>query len=501
MKTTKIKSICGQITWSLFVVCTIVFLLTELVILERTHTALWNSLDHDLTLRTQFLTSLVDIENYEFDFDEEDISQEEYGEETGSSYFMILQADTLEEIARSPSLTNKSDLMDESLKSVDVSEPIHFTRFINGRKYRIAAAKHLIVWDDEDDDEEEENDEDDHVTGNYQGRDVDGDRPEVYGVFVVGVGTDETEKQFTFMFQLTAGAMALGLFLLLWSGRLLLRKNLKHLNDFADEVSGISSKNLKPVHVPDIREIAVVAKTLNEVVAELERVFQRERQFTSNVAHELRTPISEIRSLVEVALDYSDDIDPETRELLEDVMKSNVHLHSILENLLVLSRHDSAQLKTEPSRFNVRDVVLPALKRIRKKAESRGLRIASNVPEECTIFTDEHMFQTVLDNLLANAANYAAEKGEIRLEVKSTESDLELIVTNPVIDLTPEDLPHLFDRFWRKHQVRSTEDSHSGLGLPIAEALLSHLGFSISVDINDQGTFRVLIRGARHRKI
>ena len=489
------KTISGQITWSLFLICILVFIITELLIMERTHSTLWRALDHDLEIRAEFLSSLVDIEDGKVDFDIDDISQSDYKEDEGAAFFLILNSENLEEIGRSPTLKNYSLPTHKNFPDRASGDSVYWTEDIHGKAVRMVALCRLIKLDIEDDEmaagEEKKQIEREHpiVSGE--------DNIDSFGIYIVGIQTKATELQYANMFRLTALALGLGLLLLLWTGRMVLLRNLKLLQDFRDEVQGISAKNLKPVQVPKVEEIAQIAMTLNIVMKHLDEVFQRERQFTSNVAHELRTPIAEIRSLAEVVLDYSEDIEPEARENFREILKSSIHLHSILENLLLLSRYDYAQLKTESTMFEIGSVILPSLERIRSGRTARKLSLSHIIPENCLVYTDVHMFQTGFDNLLSNAVEYSPEGGAIGVEIHCDSDNLELVLYNQVDDITEEDLPFLFDRFWRKHRVRSTEDSHSGLGLSIAQVLFWHLGFEIKPELVDNQILRMTISGKR----
>ena len=495
--TTKQKSIQGQITMSLFVVCTLIFCLIELFILERTHKTLWNALDQDLKIRAQFLTSIINIENGEFDYDREDITLPEYNTDNGTAFFVILEAKNLNEIVRSQSLSNPKYFNQITFPQKPITEPIYWTQKINNETIRLIAVRQVIQRDEEDDREPNKIKNDDIRIKPHEPLN-DPNQPDVLGLFVVGSETAEIESQFNMVLRLTTVALGLGLLILLWTGRRILHRNLKLLANFRDEVSDISAQNLKPVKVPEVTEIADIASTLNHVVDHLDQVFQRERQFTSNVAHELRTPISEIRTLSEVALEYSDDLNTESRENYESILDSSIHLQNILENLLILSRFDFSQLKTKPTEFDLNDVLLPALNRLKNAAENRNLTFELQAPDNCIMLTDEHMLQTVLDNLLANAVSYSPEKSTINIEIQCEPQKIEIVISNPVMDLTETDLPFIFDRFWRKQQVRSTEDCHSGLGLPIAQALLTQLGFQILVSLVGGTIFQVKISGQRN---
>jgi signal transduction histidine kinase len=509
----KRKSITGQITWSLFLICTVVFAVTELFILERTHSALSDALDKDLKTRAEFLRSLVDIEDGVFDFDEEDINMPDYLDADSKACFLILVEKTHVELGRSPSLGDNEFILPGAVTNRSLVEPVYWTQEMGDETVRCIAASEIVEWDDEDDDEDEDDEDyedgpsvygapDDDREDDDNGEDAaeeaalgDLDRPVVRGIFIVGVKTEETEEQFMAMFQRTAMALGFGLILLLWTGRFVLLANLKYLKDFNEEVRGISSMHLEPVSVPEVEEIASVAETLNRVVRHLDEAFRRERQFTSNVSHELRTPISEILSCTDVALEYPDNLDADTLENYKDIHTSGIHMQGIVENLLLLSRFDSAQLKIHRSQFEVRELIESSWDRFRDRASAREVTFRHYLPEHCVVYSDEHMFQTIIDNLLSNAVAYSASGGTIEMEMTCDSIRFEIILSNPVMDLVESDLPYLFNRFWRKKSIRSTDDSHSGLGLSIVKSLAVMLDFNLSLQMKNGDIFQVVIQG------
>lgn len=215
-------------------------------------------------------------------------------------------------------------------------------------------------------------------------------------------------------------------------------------------------------------ELQPIAGKLNELLARLEAAFARERQFSADVAHELRTPIAELRSLAEVALKWPDDA-PATKRALEDAHAIALQMESIATTLLALARCESGQLPVtrEP-------VALAPL--LRDVAGKRP--IALDVPADATWNTDRELLRVILSNLISNAVEYGTSA---RLRVAGDR----LSVSNATENLTGEDVPRLFERFWRKDAARSSSN-HAGLGLALSKAYAAALGLELRAELNDR---------------
>jgi two-component system sensor histidine kinase QseC len=227
-------------------------------------------------------------------------------------------------------------------------------------------------------------------------------------------------------------------------------------------------------------ELLPIAKRLNESLARLEQSFEHERRFSSYVAHELRTPIAELRAIAELIIQYPD---TRTTETDQDILNIALHLESIVQKLLTLSRAERAELQINTEKINLLQFVTNICQTYDKKINERNLSIHLIIPPDLTLVTDKTLFKSIITNLIENAVDYAPEKDEITIEIKDENSASTFKISNTAQDLTQEDIAHLFDRFWRKDTVRSPS-SHIGLGLSLTRSMAKVLCLKLSVTLH-----------------
>ena len=228
-------------------------------------------------------------------------------------------------------------------------------------------------------------------------------------------------------------------------------------------------------------EIAPIVTRLNELMARLEQGFERERQFNGYLAHELRTPLAAIRSTSEVALKWPEQSSPEDHA---EIARLAAHLQQVVDTLLLLSRAE-----TSPSDIVCEPVVIrPLIEECAAlhvdQARQRNVSLRMQLEETVTLQTDVRLLRIIVTNLIANAVEYAPSGKEVTLTSKAPDRLLE--VTNAAPMLTAKDIPHLFERLWRKDAARS-DASHAGLGLSLAQSCASTLGLTLTAQLESGG--------------
>ncbi|MFM2198432.1 MAG: hypothetical protein RLZZ505_1864 [Verrucomicrobiota bacterium] len=232
-------------------------------------------------------------------------------------------------------------------------------------------------------------------------------------------------------------------------------------------------------------ELKPVAAKLNEWLARLEESFERERRFSAHATHELRTPLAEIRSMAELGAKWPEEA---TAGRCAEIVTVCGELENLLDRLSLLARADAGRQPVRRETLDLSKLVSTTLDRFKEKAESRGLIIRSEITGD-EISTDPFLWTTVFQNLFANAVSHSPAGSVIEIAV-SPES---IRITNPAPDLAAEDLPHLFERFWRKDESHGGYD-HSGLGLSIVRATSHLLGAKCSAHLTGQGGLCVEVR-------
>ena len=272
-------------------------------------------------------------------------------------------------------------------------------------------------------------------------------------------------------------------------------ENLEYLRSFQEDIQLINESNLEPVNIPPARELADVANSLNTVIDNLRDAFERERRFIANVAHELRTPISELRTLAEVSLKWPEDMDEQSLKNYQDILAVVRHMQNTVNNLLVLSRLDSGSLQSQKEMFELRPLAESACKHYQDMAGAKEIILNNSIPAHCPLFTDKHMFILIMDNLLSNAVEYSRSSSTVDLSARKDHDFFLFSVSNPTDDLSPNDLPLIFERFWRKDTARTRERSHSGLGLSLVKSLADFLGFSVEAKLSLNHCLNISISG------
>jgi two-component system sensor histidine kinase QseC len=257
-----------------------------------------------------------------------------------------------------------------------------------------------------------------------------------------------------------------------------LRSELIPLQRLADEAVRIDADRLSArFPTRDLPgELAPIATRLNELLGRLEDSFARERQFSSDVAHEFRTPLAELRCLAELALKLPDARAASTDH---DMLAIASHLESILSRLLALARGERLELLIQDESVSLAPMIEETCRALQPKAAARRMTFRWQVETGGCIRSDPHLLRSILTNLLDNAVEYSPEGGTVDLEARVDRGRFLVRVTNPVQELDEGDLPRLFDRFWRKDSARATV-AHTGLGLPLARTFAGALGCTLT---------------------
>lgn len=302
---------------------------------------------------------------------------------------------------------------------------------------------------------------------------------------VVARSVDEVDTalaSFLYGIALMDGALLIAVIVIV---RASVRRGLAPLGRLATEVDSIDEESLDHRVVLERQpvELAAVSGKLNELLSRLQGAFDSKKRFNQAAAHELRTPIAELRSLAEVALKW-----PEgraTSEWVDDVREVReiaCQMEALVKALLAISRAERGNLTASGARDLVElgRAVEAVLEPQEPSAREKRIELALDVPEGLTVRTDGASLAVVLRNLLENALEYAPAGSRVDLLAELRNGRAALHITNQDRTLAAEDLPRLFEPFWRKDESR-TDSHHSGLGLAVAQTLVRALGLELDV--------------------
>jgi heavy metal sensor kinase len=228
-------------------------------------------------------------------------------------------------------------------------------------------------------------------------------------------------------------------------------------------------------------ELQRLSDTLNEMLGRIEQAFIRVTQFTADASHELRTPISLIRTEAEIALRRSRG-DAEYREALRHILLEAERTSALVEELLSLARADSGRETLRISSVHLSTIVRVVSEQWRELMAARNLTFTCDVTdEEITILGDRNALQRLLTVLLDNAAKYTPSPGTVELHLELKGELAAIRVSDSGIGIALEDQPKIFDRFYRADKARSRNLGGAGIGLAIAQWIVQQHKGSITV--------------------
>jgi two-component system sensor histidine kinase QseC len=310
---------------------------------------------------------------------------------------------------------------------------------------------------------------------------------------VVARGTaslDATIGLIRWLLAITTGST---LVLALLLGAIAVRRGLRPLDALAARIAAVRQDDLSarvPAAQMPAEMVPVVAK-LNDLLRRLEEAFRRERAFTADAAHELRTPLAGLRCTLEVASSHPRTGD-DYREAITECLDVVRHMQGVVETLLALSRFESGQTTLRPEAADVRELIETGWRPLAAKAALRGITFDTHGLTYLTCMVDREVSEMIVAALLSNAAEYTNDRGHIEIAGRNTGEAVELTIANTGCSLSEADAQHVFDRFWRGDPSRTGTGIHCGLGLALVERAARTLGGSVSARIADE-TFTVCL--------
>ena len=263
---------------------------------------------------------------------------------------------------------------------------------------------------------------------------------------------------------------------------LLMRRILHPLTQMTEITRKIASGDYSaslPVKSRD--EVGQLALAFNHMAESLQKIEQLRKTMTIDVAHELRTPLTNIKGYLEALTDGVVSPSEETFELLQEETSRLVQL---VEDILRLAKADAAKASLRKVEINIVDLITQMLESFRSQLEEKELRVEIHFADgEKSLWADPHHMSQVLQNLLQNSWQYTPSGGAVTVSTELNPRAIKVVFTNTAGEIAAEDLPFIFERFYRGEKSRSREHGGAGIGLAIVKELVEAHGGSVGAEL------------------
>lgn len=476
------KSIRGTLSRHLLLGTSLLLLVTFFFQEHRFRLQLETDFDLSMLAKAKALVTLTRQHNGAVELDFDDEVMPEYDAPVQPEYFQLwLASGELLERSRSlagEDLPHKRDLAPEEPKFTDIELP-------DGRKGRMAQLK--FVPHTKDSNKAERNEEE--INNGLEKQSATSLQAHL-SVARERETLDDSLASARLTLGITSSLFLAALFILV---RIAIARGLAPLSAMARQVRALNADSLTARIDTDhaLEELEPVVTQLNELLSRLETSFDREKRFSGNVAHELRTPLAELRSIAEIGSKWPDDAKL-VKEFYADLLDATEGMEHTVANLLALARCDAGQVDVFLEPVSLVELVEDVWLQSATNAAQRSLRIDENLTD-VIVRTDRNKAKILVQNLIANAVEYSPEDAEILVRGKFDDDTIGIAFTNQSPQLDEQDLDKLFDRFWRKDAAR-TGGHHAGLGLSLVKALADVLQLKL-IPVLENKVFTIRVSG------
>lgn len=223
-------------------------------------------------------------------------------------------------------------------------------------------------------------------------------------------------------------------------------------------------------------EMTGIVAVLHDIT-HIRRLEQIRSEFVANVSHELKTPITSVKGFAETLLDGAKENEELLNQFLQIIYKESDRLHRLISDLLHLSKIEQHVVPLRVEEINLSKVATAAANTVRKEAEEKELEIILPTDDDIRIDGEKDRIQQMILNLISNSIAYTPEGGKITISIKEREHEVDIRVADTGIGISKDDLPRIFERFYRVDKARDRDSGGTGLGLAIVKHLVeSHHG-------------------------
>ena len=273
-----------------------------------------------------------------------------------------------------------------------------------------------------------------------------------------------------------------------FSGIFLVQLTLRPVDRMIATIHEITAENLKlRLEIPGTKdEIESLARTFNQMIARIDEAFTTQRQFMEDISHELKTPLSVLKGELEVTLKRirsTQEYETALHSSLEEVNR----IAGIVENLLTLARFDAKTTTLHAQPLDLNLLIKDAVDAIQILAVQKDISLQFNSAHSVEILADKIQLKRLILNILDNAIKYTPSGGKISIDLRQQKNSADVDITDTGIGIPEDELPHIFDRFYRVDKSRSSVGF--GLGLSISQSIAMAHGGKIYAKANvPQGT-------------
>lgn len=262
----------------------------------------------------------------------------------------------------------------------------------------------------------------------------------------------------------------------------------ERLSATAEEITfGDLDKRLPVVLTGD--EIEHLSVRLNQMLDRLSRAYRQATRFSADASHELRTPLAIIRAELESLIRDTSDLPPSVMKRVQSTLEEVERISFITECLFKLSRLDAGEAKFRSDRINLTELVRTTVEQMQLLTVDKDIRLNIRADANVSVQGDAARLKQLLVALLDNAVKYTPAGGAILLTVKAEDNRAHLRVRDSGIGISADDLPHVFERFFRADKARSRGIDGAGLGLPIVRSICEAHGGTVEVtSVEGKGT-------------
>jgi heavy metal sensor kinase len=267
-------------------------------------------------------------------------------------------------------------------------------------------------------------------------------------------------------------------------GYLLMRGALRPVDEIRQKAAQITSRNLSQrlpvVHTGD--ELERLATDLNRMIARLEESFLQINRFSADASHELRTPLTVLQGELEAIAQKGQSLPEDVRDTIGSALEETQRLAKIVESLLAISRLEAGEARVQPVRLDFAELARTTADQMKLLAEEKHISIICDATDPLEVEADPSRLKQVVVNLLDNAIKYTPEGGNISISIARRDDHAVLEVADRGLGISADDLPHVFERFYRADKARSRQMGGTGLGLSIVRSICQAHGGRVTVN-------------------